>query len=293
MAGKPEPAILSGFEQRGYRSQGASPDLFWFTYPSRSLPLKEASQVLSAYVRDVVLPSTYAARINVVAYSLGGLLTRWNLAFDPAWDHLVNRFVMVGVPNEGVVMAYVGGWYAIAAPWARTPAARSMLPTFPFWRPARGAPWTFPPDAHNAALVELNTHPLPEGVRTYAFYGNQQPNPDGRGTWAGVTGQLPRAGFEAGAGDGVVLVASALGLPINGGAGVPGLADRLAMQRDLGAVGHLWLLEAAVPEIEDVLLGAGAPDQPRPSRDGREHAPTVQPASQNDFGDRFVISGAR
>src|SRR3989442_1150570 len=186
----------------------------------------------------LLLPGPYAARVNIVGYSLGGLMARWNMAFDDGWDHLVNRFVMVGVPNEGAVMAYVGTWYPIAAPWARTPAARSLLPTFPYWRPATGAPWTFPPDAQNAALVELNTHPLPEGIRAYAFYGNQQPDAEGRGTWAGVTGRLPRAGFASGAGDGVVLVASALGLPINGGAGVAGLADRLVIQRELGALGY-------------------------------------------------------
>ena len=293
MAGKPDTGILSAFEQRGYRSQGPSPDLFWFTYPSRSLGLREASQALSNYVREVVLPTTYAARVNVIGYSLGGLLVRWNLAFDDGWDHLVNRFVMVGVPNEGTVLSYVGTWYPIAAPWARTSAARNMLPTFPFWRPAPGAPWTFPPDAQNTALIELNTHPLPEGIRAYAFYGNQQPDAEGRGTWAGVTGRLPRPGFASGAGDGVVLVASALGLPINGGAGVPGLAERLVMQRDLGPVGHLWLLESAISEIEDVLLGGKVPDQPRPSRDGVERAPTMQHAVQNDPGGRFLISGAR
>src|SRR2546427_7241582 len=282
MAGNPDHGILSAFEQRGYRYQGPSPDLFWFTYPSRSLGLRDASQALSAYVRDVVLPATYAARVNIVGYSLGGLMARWNMAFDDGWDHLVNRFVMVGVPNEGAVMAYVGTWYPIAAPWARTPAARSLLPTFPYWRPATGAPWTFPPDAQNAALVELNAHPLPEGIRAYAFYGNQQPDAEGRGTWAGVTGRLPRAGFASGAGDGVVLVASALGLPINGGAGVAGLADRLVMQRDLGPVGHQWLHEAAISEIEDVLLGGGGPDQPRPPRDGK--APTGEGTAQRPLG---------
>jgi len=216
MAGKPDPVVMSALVGRGYRARGGSPNLFWFTYSSRSLDLEKAAWALAAYVRDVVLPTTYAARINVVGYSLGGLLARWNLVFEPGWDRLVNQFVMVGVPNEGAVMSYVDGWYPLAAPWAGTPAARSMLPTFPFWRPGSRAAWGFPPDAQNPALTELNTHPLPEGIRAYAFYGNRQPDPDGRGTWAGITGRLPRAGFSSGAGDGIVLTASALGLPING-----------------------------------------------------------------------------
>ncbi len=169
LAAKPDPAVMAALEQRGYRIQGASPGLFWFTYPSRRLGLEEAARALSTYVREVVLPKTYSARINVVAYSLGGLLARWNLAFEPGWSHLVTRFVMVGVPNEGAVLSYVDGWYPLAAPWARTPAARNLLPTFPFWRPTPGASWGFPPDGQKPALEELNTHPLPDGIRAYAF----------------------------------------------------------------------------------------------------------------------------
>jgi hypothetical protein len=257
MTGTPGPAIMTVLEQRGYSAAAPSPNLFWFTYPSRKLSLQDGARALATYVRDVVLPTTYAARINVVGYSLGGLLTRWNLAFEPGWDRLVNRFVMVGVPNEGAVMPYVDGWYPLAAPWTQTPAARSLLPTFPFWRPASNGPWGYPPDAQNPVLAYLNAHPLPGGIRTYAFYGNRQPDPDGRGTWAGITGRLPKAGFSSGRGDGIVLAASALGLPINGGAGVPGLADRLVMKVDLGNVRHLSLLEAAIARVADVLTDRG------------------------------------
>jgi len=157
------------------------------------------------------------------------------------------------------VMAYVNAWYPLAAPWARTPAARDLLPTFPFWRPAPGTPWGLPPDARNAALAELNTHPLPEGIRAYAFYGGRPLDAEGRsGTWAGVTGQLPEARFSYGPGDGIVLAASALGLRINGGGGVPGLADRLVTTVDLGPIGHQSLMEAAITKIADVLTDNGA-----------------------------------
>jgi hypothetical protein len=166
---------------------------------------------------------------------------------------------MVGVPNEGAVMSYVDGWYFLAAPWARTQAARTLLPTFPFWRAEPGTPWSIPPDAQNPALAELNTHPLPDGVRVYAYYGDRKPDPGGAGTWAGMTGQLPKATFSFGPGDGIVLTASALGVAINGGTTVPGLADRLIRNVDLGSVGHLALLDAAIPQIADVLTDRGAP----------------------------------
>lgn len=267
LGGKPG-GLVSFLEQRGYHATTASPDLFWFSYRSRALGLKDAARALAAYVREVVLPETYATRINVVGYSLGGLLTRWNLAFEPGWDHLVNRFVMVGVPNQGAVASYVYAWYAIGS-LARTAAARDLIPTFPFWQPVPGAPWRLPPDGQNPTLAELNTHPLPYGPRVYAFYGNQGPlDPRDRGTWAGVAGdlqQLQNAVFSSGPGDGFVLTASALGLPINGGGGISGLVDRLVMKVDLGAVGHMSLLNAASPKIADVLTDRMAAFRPGPS----------------------------
>jgi pimeloyl-ACP methyl ester carboxylesterase len=258
MSRRPDSSVLSVLERRGYRATGASPDLFWFSY-TRDLGLEEAARALAVYVREVVLPQTYAARINVVGYSLGGLVARWNLAFERGWNQLVNRFVMVGVPNEGTVMSYVYRWYPLAAPWARTPAAQAMLPAFPFWRPTPAAPWGFPEDARDPILATLNTHPLPEGIRAYAFYAHY------RDTWAGLTGALPTSVISSGPGDGIVLAASALGLPINGGAGVPGLADRLLMKVDLGAVAHASLLSAAVAQISDLLSGTVAAGKSSPT----------------------------
>lgn len=137
LQGKPDPRILSAFEQREYQATGVSPNLFWFTFRSRDLSLEDAASALARYVSDVVLPSTYAARINVAGYSLGGLLALWNAAFVLGWGRLVNRLILVGVPNEGAVMAYHYALYPLAG-LARPPAARSLLPTFPFWRPTTG-----------------------------------------------------------------------------------------------------------------------------------------------------------
>jgi hypothetical protein len=131
---------------------------------------------------------------------------------------------------------------------ARTPAAHALLPTFPFWRRTSTASWTVPTDAQNSTLAKLNATPLPEGVRTYAFYGS------GRRTGAGITGDQPDLNVAYAPGDGIVLAASALGLPINGGAGIAGLKERLAVQIDLGSVGHQNLLNMAAPKIADALL---------------------------------------
>jgi hypothetical protein len=276
VGGKPHAGIISALEQRGYHLTAASPDLFWFSYRSRALGLKDAANALAAYVRETVLPKTYAARINVVGYSLGGLLARWNLAFEPGWDHLVNRFVMVGVPNQGAVISYVYAQYAVAG-LARTAAARDLIPTFPYWQPDPGGPWRFPPDGQNPALAGLNTHLLPTGIRAYAFYGNAgQYDARDEGTAAGVAGDLRELQKPVffGPGDGVVLTASALGLPINGGPGIPGLADQLVMKVDLGPVGHSSLLAAASTKIADALTDRQTAARPGLPMEGRKwHRP--------------------
>ncbi|HLW46166.1 MAG TPA: hypothetical protein VKW09_00145 [bacterium] len=248
---KPDPDLVTALEQRGYRVTRGSRTVFWFTYPSRRFPLEDGARALAAYVRRTVLPSVYAGRINVVGYSEGGLIARWALAFDPDWAHLVHQFMMVGVPNEGAAATYVYGWYPALARIAATPAARAMFPTYPFWRPAPEAPWTVPPDGGNSALIRLNAQPLPDGVRFYAFYGSGT-----RTTWAGLTGRLPDVTYSYGPGDGVVLVASALGLPVYGGGGVPGFADRL-IKVDLGDAKHLSLMHAAMSKIADALASEG------------------------------------
>jgi pimeloyl-ACP methyl ester carboxylesterase len=247
LSGEPDPDVISVFAGRGYHASGRSPDLFWFVYPSRRLTIQDAASALAGYVRSV-LSATYASRINLVGYSLGGLLARWNVAFEPGWDRIVDRLLLVSVPNEGTVTAYTYAHYAVAG-LARTPAARTLVPTFPFWRSASGSPWSFPADGQNLSLTDLNNQPLPPGIRVYAFYGS------GTATQSGITGgDVPGAEIAYGPGDGIVLAASALGLPINGSGGVAALTDRLEVQVDLGSVRHQGLLGAAAAKLADALL---------------------------------------
>lgn len=255
----PSQAVLTVFRGHGYTDTGAARNVFWFTYPSRQITLPEGAQALAAYVRRVVLPATYAASVNIVGYSLGGLMARWNVAYDvDGWDTLVNRLVLVGVPNEGTVIAYLGSHAPSALPASglgRTPAARSFMPTFPFWRAAPTLPWSMPPDAQNALLAGLNARAIPPDIRIYLFYGSHDPrDAAGPQTSAGITGVLPGATLSYGAGDGMVLAASAQGLPIRGGKGVPGLIDRAVLRVDLGAVYHTRLLDAAADGIAGALL---------------------------------------
>jgi pimeloyl-ACP methyl ester carboxylesterase len=256
--GGPDEEVLAAFRRHGYRDRGMAPTLFWFNYRSLHLSLEEAARDLDAYVHQSVLPATFARRVNVVGYSLGGLLARWNIAYDPeGWGTLVNRLILVGVPNEGAVMPYV---YSRVPPflpyawWARTKVARELLPTFPFWRSGPGHSWETPPDADNTLLAQLNTRPMPRDIRLSIFYGTSNPDVAAARTMAGVTGGAGGVSVSYGHGDGIVLAASAQGLPILGGTGVAAFADRAVARISLGPVGHMSLLRAGADRIAAVLL---------------------------------------
>ncbi len=257
--GGPDEGALDAFRRHGYRDRGMTPTLFWFGYRSLHLSLEEAARDLDAYVHQIVLPATFAGRINVVGYSLGGLLARWNIAYDPqGWGTIVNRLILVGVPNEGTVTTYVYGRAPSFLPyawWARTKAARELLPTFPFWRSDPARSWETPPDAGNTLLAQLNARPIPRDIRISIFYGTSDPAVAAAArTMAGVTGGAGSVSLSYGHGDGIVLAASAQGLPILGGTGVAAFADRAIPRISLGPVDHLSLLRAGADRIAAALL---------------------------------------
>jgi len=245
---------LATFMQHGYRGNERAPTVFWFGYPSHQVGLEEGAHLLAEYVRRVVLRRAYAGKINIVGYSFGGLLARWNVQFDvDGWGTLVNRLILVGVPNEGSVLAYAYRNVPTFLPFAyfaHAPATRALIPTFPFWRAAPTEPWSMPPDADNPALAQLNARPIPRGVRVWVFYGGR--SGDAPNTLAGMTeGAQSR---DLASGDGVVLADSAQGLPIHGGGGVAALLTPDVTRVNLGPVGHSDLLAAGAERVIAVLL---------------------------------------
>lgn len=253
----PDTLVVKGFARYGYTDSTSVPTLFWYPYHSHTVGLEDGARALAAYVRRTVLSGVYAAKINVVAYSVGGLFARWLISYDyDGWASLANRVVLVAVPNEGTVMPYLGAHAPSFFPFAasaKTPLARVMDPVFPFWRANESDPWSIPPDDGNPALTALNARPLPPGIRFYSLFGNNDPErTGGPQTAAGVTGLLPGAVISYGPGDGIVLTASALGLPINGSPGVPDLAARAA-RVDVGRVYHIHVLEAGAAKAAAAL----------------------------------------
>ncbi len=256
---EPDLEVLAAFRRHGYRDGGMARTLFWFTYPSLHMSLEEGARDLDAYVRQVVLPATFARKVNIVGYSLGGLLARWNIAYDPdGWGTLVNRLVLVGVPNEGTVMPYVTRQVASFLPyawWSRTKAARELLPTFPFWRPTPTDSWGMPPEGRNPLLDQLNARPISSAIRVFIFYGSSDPQDTAAArTLVGVTGEALGGTLFYAPGDGIVLAASAQGLPIQGGSGVAAFADHAIPRVSLGPVDHRSLLRAGADRIAAALL---------------------------------------
>ena len=124
-------------------------------------------------------------------------------------------------------------------------------------------------------------------MRAYAFYGDFRQPGTAQGTLIGVTGALPEADVSYGAGDGIVLAASVLGLPINGSPGVPGIADRLVRKVDLGPTHHQALFSAAGPQVADALLDRRIGDAADPL--GAYAVRTPLPSAT--AGDREVPAG--
>jgi len=221
------------------------------------MSLAAQADALAEHLRDVVRPSLYATRVNIVGYSTGGLVARWLIANNvDGWANRVDRLMLVATPNEGMPSAYVAYQSLRALPifaWVHSDFVRDLYPTFPYWRADTSRPWDTPADAGTATLRQLNARPLPESVRVFLLYGDSRPDRGGFATAEGVTGHLPGAVLSYGPGDGVVLTASARGLSIHGGGGVPALRDRVVCEVDVGQVYHTHVIEAAIPWVKRLL----------------------------------------
>jgi len=78
------------------RRAGWTPRLF--AYPTWSRDIPENAQLLAAYLRGLGEPE-----VDVVAFSLGGILLRWAASHHEL--PVLRRVVMLGTPNSGSYMA--------------------------------------------------------------------------------------------------------------------------------------------------------------------------------------------
>jgi pimeloyl-ACP methyl ester carboxylesterase len=98
-----------------------------FPYDSVSDPVDASAANLTSYIRQL-LNATYATKVNIVAHSLGGIVSRraiwtWNAA------PLVNKLILVGSPTTGATWAPIAksNWAAIKALPVVAPIIASQL----------------------------------------------------------------------------------------------------------------------------------------------------------------------
>ncbi len=144
------------------------PTLVSFDYPSVGEDAVAAAGQLRSFIWGQLLDPlngrTYADKVNIVAHSLGGIVTRTAIMSNGLGGQ-INRLILVGSPNEGVTLA------AIAFQEHVSPFA-AALTTALDWLLGQGIGG----DLSNtiACLEQASSAAIQQMLPTYAWYGNTQ-----------------------------------------------------------------------------------------------------------------------
>lgn len=110
----------------GYEREGVYSTVHTLVYPSfHQFGIQWISRnSLAPKIADV-LSVTYAARLDIVAHSMGGLISRYYIEGSPGLNNgdKVRKLVMVGTPNEGAAGAHT----ALEGNGVFTPQANTIL----------------------------------------------------------------------------------------------------------------------------------------------------------------------
>jgi pimeloyl-ACP methyl ester carboxylesterase len=180
--------LIHGFSSDARSYTGASNLLagLWASYANIvTYQYRSAFSVAdhAAWLRAQILENAAAGfKTDIVAHSMGGLVARWMVEALGGVEDKIGKLVMIATPHLG-------------SPWALLAQAYDDIPDLP-----DSASEYFP------GLLDLLPTPSGAGPLLNAVYGD---NAVDYFLIAGVRLDLPLLGL----GDGVVLVASALGLP--------------------------------------------------------------------------------
>ena len=153
--------------------------LWWFSYDSvKGKPQKVAQKLDQLITQQIIDPengATYAAKVNLIGHSLGGLVARY---YTASWGgaEKVHRVIMIGTPNNGS-----SKFYLASSGWSRKRVER-CLTQMPFFG------WLIPTyDALYDRYEDYPDHPLepfipnsfpqdppPEDVIYHNIYGTTQ-----------------------------------------------------------------------------------------------------------------------
>ncbi|BDI34155.1 hypothetical protein CCAX7_62060 [Capsulimonas corticalis] len=167
------------------------PTLVSFDYPSFKEPISYDGQSFGNWIQTELLPRTYAAKVNIVAHSMGGIIARDMITQFSG--RFVNRLILVGSPSEGAtaIAALRGSNWLPTQIIADTlipnvhrtflasirrcmlegddENAREMCPTFPWYSNYPLGDRTIPSDYRNFFLEYLNAYGLDPGVYYYTI----------------------------------------------------------------------------------------------------------------------------
>jgi pimeloyl-ACP methyl ester carboxylesterase len=88
-----------------------------FDYENLSTPIEESARALKAQLAQVGIKAGTGKRLDILAHSMGGLVSRWFIEHEDGGE-IVNTLLMVGTPNGGSPIATLKAQgYAVLKPW--------------------------------------------------------------------------------------------------------------------------------------------------------------------------------
>jgi len=176
----PYPPLLAALRRSGYADTGGYRTLTFVRYPSvtaflglvdHSLQKRLFGDGVTDYAARYLAPAvqgllaeSYAARVDLVGHSMGGLLARAYVR-TPANAGRVRDVVMIGTPNLGSARTFME-----VGSMANLPeTARDLLPTYPYLYDEGQRGYLDPP-VHNLFLSALNMRPFVAGVSITCIY---------------------------------------------------------------------------------------------------------------------------
>ena len=258
------------------------PTLVSFDYQSFMNDISTSADRLANFIQVELLPRTYATKVNIIAHSLGGIVSR-NVIANNGGGNYIKKLIVVGSPSEGatlivdlkdnkglveVISGAVWGYYfnagVVKCIWdGNDDAIKEMCPTYPWWSKNftnNISQRRIPPSERNYFLENLNGLGLNSNVEYFDIvasgYHNFALSVFGDATLTGLHGHQSGWGSQAlghditgsveGPGDGCVPIRSQLAQDTNWPHGIgPG---KWNVYDDVGNVFHSEYFDAVGPD---------------------------------------------
>jgi len=72
-----------------------------FDYESLNTPIEATAKILKGKLDACGLGAEHTAQLDIIAFDIGGLVTRWMIEKEQCDDGRINNVVLLGVPNQG------------------------------------------------------------------------------------------------------------------------------------------------------------------------------------------------